>query len=43
MRRKPAMSALSWVTHDLGLVLLTTVVTGLTAYLVYTMLHPDRL
>jgi K+-transporting ATPase KdpF subunit len=32
-----------WVASDLGLVTLTVVVLGLTVYLVYTMLHPERI
>jgi hypothetical protein len=37
------MNALPWVAHDLGLVTLTAIVSGLTAYLVYTMLYPERI
>jgi len=36
-------SAAAWVANDLGLFLLTLVVMGLSAYLVYTMLHPERI
>jgi len=37
------MNAVVWVAHDLGLVTLTVLVSGLTAYLVYTMVHPERI
>ena len=37
------MVAGSWVSSDLGLVVLTLLVAGLTGYLVYTMLHPERI
>jgi len=37
------MDALAWVVNDLGLVTLTILVSGLAAFLVYTMLHPERL
>jgi hypothetical protein len=37
------MGAASWVANDLGLVVLTLLVSGLAAYLVYTMLHPERI
>jgi K+-transporting ATPase KdpF subunit len=30
------------VANDLGLVVLTAIVFGLSGYLVYTMLHPER-
>jgi F subunit of K+-transporting ATPase (Potass_KdpF) len=36
------MGSLGWVTNDLGLLALTMVVSALSAYLVYTMLHPER-
>jgi hypothetical protein len=36
------MSTAGWLGNDLGLVTLTIVVSALTAYLVYTMLHPER-
>ena len=39
----PAMGALAWVVNDLGLVLLTILVSGLAGFLVYTMLHPERM
>ena len=32
-----------WVANDLGLVVLTVLVLGLTVFLVYTMVHPERL
>jgi len=32
----------TWAVQDLGLFTLTLLVSGLTAYLVYTMLHPER-
>jgi len=34
--------AAAWVGNDLGLFALTLLVSGLTAYLVHTMLHPER-
>ena len=37
------MGAAAWVARDLGLVTLTGLVFALTAYLVYTMLHPERI
>jgi len=37
------MSAAGWVSNDLGLVTLTLIVSGLTAFLVYAMLHPERI
>jgi len=37
------MSALAGVDGNLGLVVLTVLVSGLSAYLVYTMLHPERI
>ena len=37
------MDAVSWIANDLGLVALTLLVSGLTAYLVYTMVHPERI
>jgi len=37
------MDAVSWIANDLGLVVLTLLVSGLTAYLVYTMVHPERI
>jgi F subunit of K+-transporting ATPase (Potass_KdpF) len=37
------MGSASWVANDLGLVVLTLIVLGLTAYLVYTMVHPERI
>jgi hypothetical protein len=37
------MGAEAWVVHDLGLVVLTVLVSGLTAYLLYTMVHPERI
>ena len=37
------MGAAAWAASDLGLVTLTGLVLGLTAYLVYTMLHPERI
>jgi K+-transporting ATPase KdpF subunit len=36
------MGSFGWVTDDLGLLTLTLVVGALTAYLVYAMLHPER-
>jgi hypothetical protein len=36
------MSVLAGVENELGLVVLTGIVSGLTAYLVHTMLHPER-
>ena len=36
------MVSAGWVGHDLGLVTLTAIVFALSAYLVYTMLHPER-
>jgi len=35
--------AAAWVANDLGLFVLTLLVLGLTAYLVYTMVHPERI
>jgi K+-transporting ATPase KdpF subunit len=37
------MGLLSWIVNDLGLVVLTALVAGLTAYLVYAMLYPERI
>ncbi|HTT15898.1 MAG TPA: potassium-transporting ATPase subunit F [Thermoplasmata archaeon] len=37
------MDVAAWIAHDLGLVVLTLVVVGLAGYLVYTMVHPERL
>ncbi len=37
------MLGTTWVANDLGLVVLTAIVAGLTAYLVYTMIHPERI
>jgi hypothetical protein len=37
------MGAAAWAANDLGLVVLTLLVSGLTAYLVYTMVHPERI
>jgi len=37
------MSAAAAVANDLGLLVLTVIVSGLSAYLVYTMLHPERI
>jgi len=37
------MGVASWVAADLGLVVLTVLVSGLTAYLVYAMVHPERI
>jgi hypothetical protein len=37
------MGALTWVVNDLGLVTLTILVSVLAAFLVYTMLHPERM
>ena len=36
------MGSLGWASSDLGLLALTAVVGALTAYLVYAMLHPER-
>ena len=36
------MGGAGWLASDLGLVTLTLIVSGLSAYLVYTMLHPER-
>jgi K+-transporting ATPase KdpF subunit len=36
------MMSAGWLDADLGLVTLTALVFALTAYLVYTMLHPER-
>ncbi len=33
----------AWASHDLGLLVLTIVVLGLTAFLVHVMLHPERI
>jgi K+-transporting ATPase KdpF subunit len=43
MPPQPAMSGLAWIAQDLGLVVLTLVVVALTAYLVYAMVHPERI
>ena len=37
------MGAAAWIANDLGLVVLTLLVSGLSAYLVYTMVHPERI
>ncbi len=37
------MDNASWFADHLGLLVLTLVVAGLTAYLVYTMVHPERI
>ncbi len=37
------MSVLAAIDHQLGLVVLTGIVSGLSAYLVYAMLHPERI
>jgi len=37
------MGAEAWATQDLGLIVLTLLVSGLTGYLVYTMVHPERI
>ena len=36
------MGSAGWVASDLGLVTLTAIVFALSAYLVYSMLHPER-
>jgi len=36
------MASLDWVAHNLGLVSLTLICVGLTVYLVYCMIHPER-
>ncbi len=36
------MDVISWVSADLGLVVLTLLVAGLTAFLVWAMVHPER-
>ncbi len=36
------MGALGWVEQNLGLTVLTVLSLGLTVYLVYVMLHPER-
>jgi hypothetical protein len=37
------VGAAAWIANDLGLVVLTLLVSGLSAYLVYTMVHPERI
>jgi K+-transporting ATPase KdpF subunit len=37
------MGSAGWVASDLGLVILTALVFGLSGYLVYSMLHPERI
>ncbi len=37
------MLGFAWVANDLGLFVLTLIVAGLTAYLVYAMVHPERI
>jgi hypothetical protein len=34
---------LAWAAHDLGLLVLTVLVLGLTAFLVHVMIHPERI
>jgi K+-transporting ATPase KdpF subunit len=36
------MGLVPWVQQNLGLVTLTAVALGLTVYLVYAMIHPER-
>jgi K+-transporting ATPase KdpF subunit len=36
------MGSLDWVAHNLGLTALTLICVGLTVYLVYCMVHPER-
>lgn len=37
-----AMGAIDWITANFGLTVLTLLAVGLTAYLVYVMVHPER-
>ncbi|HYA57482.1 MAG TPA: K(+)-transporting ATPase subunit F [Thermoplasmata archaeon] len=36
------MGAIDWITANFGLTVLTLLAVGLTAYLVYVMVHPER-
>ena len=36
------MGSLDWVVHHLGLITLTAICLGLTFYLIYCMIHPER-
>ena len=36
------MGSLDWVSQHLGLTVLTLICVGLTVYLVYCMIHPER-
>lgn len=40
--RGDCMEVLSAIAQNLGLVVLTAISVGLTAYLVYSMVHPER-
>jgi len=43
MPPQSAMSGLGWVAQDLGLLVLTLIVVALISYLVYAMVHPERI
>ena len=36
------MASLGWVVQHLGLVMLSVICLGLTFYLIYCMIHPER-
>jgi len=36
------MGELTWVSQNLGLMSLTLICVGLTVYLIYCMIHPER-